>query len=117
MSERKSIIVFVFDADPSIPELIEMLQAKYGAVTATRFEFAPPITSVPAWWESLPDKAKLRVVRETVVWRDTVNGSKHSTRKAGEVLDYWGKFKNGRLCVYSGPNIDLWVSAGDVEAV
>lgn len=45
--ERKSIIVFVFDADPSIPELIEMLEAKYGAVTATRFEFTPPVVVVP----------------------------------------------------------------------
>jgi len=44
---KHSIIVFVFDADPDVPELIELLQSKYGAVTATRFEFTPPIVVVP----------------------------------------------------------------------
>lgn len=45
--DKHSIIVFVFDADPDVPELIELLQSKYGAVTATRFEFTPPIVVVP----------------------------------------------------------------------
>jgi len=47
MTDKHSIIVFVFDADPDVPELIELLQSKYGAVTATRFEFTPPVVEVP----------------------------------------------------------------------
>lgn len=113
------IIVIGFDSDPEpqLDVLIELLQSRFGPVTTTRLEFTPPIVSVPAWWEALPNKAKLKVVRETAIWKDTTNTVRHSTEKAGKVLDYWGKFKNGLLCVYSANNLELWVSAGDVEAV
>lgn len=114
--ERKSILVFVFDADPSVPELIEMLQAKYGAVTATRFEFTPPIVPVPAWWEVLPNRAHLKVIRDTTVWKDSGGTIKHSTRKAGDTsMTYWNKHRNGMLCVFSSATMDLWVNVNDLE--
>lgn len=113
------IIVIGFDSDPEpqLDVLIELLQSRFGPVTTTRLEFTPPITSVPAWWESLPNKAQLRVVRATTIWRDTTNTARHSVKQKGDVMEYWGKFKNGLLCVYSSPQVELWVSAGDVEPV
>lgn len=115
--ERKSILVFVFDADPSMPEFIDMLTAKYGAVTATRFEFTPPIVPVPAWWETLANREPLKVIRDTTVWKDSGGTIKHSTRKAGDVsMTYWNKHRNGMLCVFSSATQELWVSVNDLEA-
>lgn len=116
-NERKSIIVFVFDADPSIPELIEMLQAKYGTVTATRFEFTPPIVPVdppPPWWAGLPHRAKIVAVRETDL-RDAPGGAPMRRLLAGETAEYWSTERDGWILVFRGP-FELWARAMDFQA-
>jgi len=111
---RHSIIVFVFDADPDIPELIELLQSKYGAVTMTRFEFTPPIVEVPKpRGHNFADSTPPRTNQAVLNLFSRVFGA-----------DYWLVVSRARLtaiagnreAVYSGVDVeDLPISGNEKE--